>query len=57
MLLLGVYRDNEIDEKHPLFKVLTELNRERTLQTVLLKRMSFPEISQMIMRLLEQGFQ
>ena len=54
LLLLGVYRDNEIDEKHPLFKVLTELNRERTLQTVLLKRMSFPEISQMIMRILEQ---
>jgi tetratricopeptide (TPR) repeat protein/KaiC/GvpD/RAD55 family RecA-like ATPase len=54
LLLLGVYRDNEINEKHPLFKVLNELNRERTLQAILLKRMSFAEISQMIMRILEQ---
>ena len=34
--------------------VLTELNRERLLQSVPLKRMSFDDISEMIKRMLEQ---
>jgi len=54
LLLLGAYRDTDIDERHPLSPVLTELNRERLLQSVLLKRMSFDDVSEMIKQMLEQ---
>jgi tetratricopeptide (TPR) repeat protein len=54
LLLLGAYRDTDIDERHPLSPVLTELNRERLLQSAQLKRMSFDDVSEMIKRLLEQ---
>ncbi len=54
MLLLGAYRDTDIDDKHPLSPVLTELNRERLLQSIPLKRMSLNEVSEMIRQILEQ---
>jgi tetratricopeptide (TPR) repeat protein len=54
LLLLGAYRETYIDEEHPLSPVLTELNRERLLQSVPLKRLSFEDISEMIKRILEQ---
>jgi predicted ATPase/tRNA A-37 threonylcarbamoyl transferase component Bud32 len=54
MLILGAYRDTDIDEKHVLSSVLTELNRERLVKSVPLKRMSRDEISEMIKRILEQ---
>jgi len=54
LLLVGAYRDNEVDDKHPLSPVLTELNRERLLQAVLLKRMSLNDVSEMIRQILEQ---
>ena len=54
LLLLGAYRETDVDEKHPLSPVLTELNRERLLQSVSLKRMSSNDISEMIKRILEQ---
>jgi len=54
LLLLGAYRDTYVDKKHPLSPVLTELNRERLLQSVPLKRMSFNDVSEMIRRILEQ---
>jgi len=54
LLLLGAYRDTDIDERHPLSPVLTELNRERLLQPVSLKRMSFDDVSEMIKQILEQ---
>jgi adenylate cyclase len=54
LLLFGAYRDTDVDEIHPLTAVLTELNRERLLRSVPLKRMSFDDISEMIKRLLEQ---
>jgi tetratricopeptide (TPR) repeat protein len=54
LLLLGAYRDSEVDEQHPLTPVLTELNRERLLQSAQLKRMSFDDTSEMIKRVLEQ---
>jgi predicted ATPase len=34
LLLLGAYRGTYVDNKHPLFPVLTELNRERLLEDV-----------------------
>jgi predicted ATPase/KaiC/GvpD/RAD55 family RecA-like ATPase len=54
LFLLGAYRDTDVDEKHPLIPVLTELNRERLLQSVQLKRMSFDDTSEMIKQILEQ---
>ncbi len=54
MLLLGAYRDVYVNEKHSLFPVLTELNRERLLQSVPLKRLSFNDASEMIKRILAQ---
>ncbi len=54
LLLLGAYRDTDIDDRHPLSPVLTELNRERLLQSVLLKRMSLTDASEMIKQILEQ---
>ena len=54
LLLLGAYRSTDIDSKHPLTPVLTELNRERLPQSVSLKRMSLDDISEMIKQILEQ---
>lgn len=54
LLLLGAYRDTYVDEQHPLSAVLTELNRERLLQSVPLERMSFDDVSEMIKQILEQ---
>jgi tetratricopeptide (TPR) repeat protein/KaiC/GvpD/RAD55 family RecA-like ATPase len=54
MLLLGAYRSTDIDSKHPLTPILTELNRERLPQSVSLKRMSLNDISEMIKQMLEQ---
>jgi tetratricopeptide (TPR) repeat protein/KaiC/GvpD/RAD55 family RecA-like ATPase len=54
LLLLGAYRDTYVDDQHPLSPVLAELNRERLLQSVPLKRMSFDDVSEMTRRILEQ---
>jgi len=54
LVLLGAYRETDIDERHPLPPVLRELNRERLLQTVPLKHMSFDDVSEMIKQILEQ---
>jgi len=54
LLLLGAYRSTDIDAKHPLTSVLTELNRERLLRSVQLKRMNFEDVSEMIKSILEQ---
>ena len=54
MLLLGTYRHTDIDDKHPLSSVLTELNRERLLQPIRLRRMSLNDTSEMIKQMLEQ---
>lgn len=54
LLLLGAYRDTDIDSKHPLTPVLAELNRERLPQSIHLKRMSLSDVSEMIKSILEQ---
>jgi tetratricopeptide (TPR) repeat protein/KaiC/GvpD/RAD55 family RecA-like ATPase len=54
LLLLGAYRSTDINDKHPLTPVLTELKRERLPQSVSLKRMSLDDISEMIKQILEQ---
>jgi predicted ATPase len=54
LLVLGAYRSTDIDAKHPLTPVLTELDRERIPQSVSLKRMSLEDVSEMIKQMLEQ---
>jgi len=54
LLLLGAYRSGEVDAKHPLTPVLTDLNREGLAQSILLKRMSPSDASEMIKSILEQ---
>jgi tetratricopeptide (TPR) repeat protein len=54
LLVLGAYRDTYVDESHPLYAVLTELNRERLLQSIPLKRLSFADVIEMIKQILEQ---
>jgi len=54
LLLLGAYRSTDLDSKHPLTQVLTELNRERLPQSVSLKRMSLSDVSEMVKSILEQ---
>jgi tetratricopeptide (TPR) repeat protein len=54
LLLLGAYRETDIDDKHSLSSVLAELNRERLLQSVPLKRLSFDDVVEMMRRILEQ---
>jgi len=54
LLLLGAYRSSEIDADHPLSPILMELNRERLLQSVQLKRMPLDDVSEMIKHMLEQ---
>jgi pentatricopeptide repeat protein len=54
LLLLGEYRDTDIDKEHPLFPIRTELNRERLLRSIHLKRMSMQDIEEMIEQLLGQ---
>jgi tetratricopeptide (TPR) repeat protein len=54
LLLLGAYRSTDIDAKHPLTPVLSELNRESLPQSIRLKRMSLSDVSEMIRNILEQ---
>jgi predicted ATPase/KaiC/GvpD/RAD55 family RecA-like ATPase len=54
LLLLGAYRSTDIDAKHPLTPVLTELKRERLPRSVSLKRMSPEDTSEIIRQILEQ---
>jgi len=54
LLLLGAYRSTDVNAKHPLTPILTELNRERLPEFVSLKRMSLNDISEMVKQMLEQ---
>lgn len=54
LLILGVYRSENVDSKHLLTPVLGELNRERLSQSISLKRMSLEDVSEMIKHLLDQ---
>ncbi len=48
ILLLGTYRDVELDRTHPLTTVLRELNRERLYNRVLVRRLSPEHVAEMI---------
>ena len=55
LLLLGSYRDSEVEENNPLSPVLAELNRARLLQSVQLKRLSNDDVAQLIRQIFSQS--
>ncbi len=54
LLVLGAYRNTDVDDAHPLSPILAELNRERLLQSVELKRMPFDDVQETVKRILEK---
>jgi len=54
ILLLGAYRDTDVDETHPLFPLLSDLKRSQQLQSIRLNRLSLDEVSGMIKEILIQ---
>lgn len=54
LFLLGAYRDSEIEEKHPLSPIISELNRIRLLQFIQLNRMSKDDTAKFVLELLGQ---
>jgi DNA-binding SARP family transcriptional activator len=48
LLILGTYRDTEVDEADPLARALAELRRARTLQTLRLEGLDEEEVAAMI---------
>jgi tetratricopeptide (TPR) repeat protein len=48
LLLLGTYRDVELDRNHPLANVLREMNRERLYTRILLRRLAPEQVGEMI---------
>ncbi len=48
LLILGAYRDVELDRQHPLADVLREMNRERLYQRILLRRLDVEGVRAMI---------
>ena len=54
LVILSAYRESDINEKHPLSSILMELNRERLVRAISLKRMSPNDITDMIKQSLEQ---
>ncbi len=54
LLVLGAYRDSEIEDGDLLSSVLVDLNRARLLQTVKLKRLSCDEATQLVTQIIGQ---
>ena len=48
LIVVGTYRDVEIDRRHPLSEVLAELRRERLYERVLLRGLSESEVTDLI---------
>jgi PAS domain S-box-containing protein len=49
LLMLGAYRDNEVNPAHPLILTLEELNKSQvTVNTITLKPLSFEEINDLV---------
>jgi tetratricopeptide (TPR) repeat protein len=54
LILVGTYRDVELDRGHPLSAVLAELRRERLYERVLLRGLSEPEVKELIEAISQQ---
>jgi predicted ATPase len=54
LIVIGTYRDVELDRRHPLSTVLGELRRERLYQRVLLRGLSESEVKELIEAISQQ---
>jgi DNA-binding NarL/FixJ family response regulator len=50
LLVVGLYRDGDVDRDHPLFAVLAELRREPGTQALRLRGLSEPEVADFLNR-------
>lgn len=53
LLILGAYREIELERTHPLSRLLTDLNRERLLTRERLRRLNLQETDELLVQLLE----
>ena len=54
VLVLGTYRDGDVDLSHPLARVISQLGRQRLLERVSLRRLSFDGVRAMLRALAGQ---
>jgi DNA-binding SARP family transcriptional activator/regulation of enolase protein 1 (concanavalin A-like superfamily) len=54
LLILGTYRDVEVEAQHPLERTLAALNRERLSERISLRRLSKPAVAEMVAALLDE---
>ena len=54
LLVLGTYRDDEVDLQHPLARVIGQLGRRRLIDRVSLRRLSFDGVRAMVQALAKQ---
>ena len=54
VLVLGTYRDVDVDLSHPLARVISQLGRQRLLERVSLRRLSFDGVRAMLRALAGQ---
>src|SRR5262249_7887844 len=54
LIVIGTYRDVELDRRHPLSAVLGELRRERLYQRMLLRGLSESEVKELIEAISQQ---
>jgi tetratricopeptide (TPR) repeat protein len=54
LLVVGTYRDVELDRSHPLSAMLAELRRERLYERMLLRGLSEPEVKELIEAIYQQ---
>src|SRR5262249_26436978 len=54
LVVVGTYRDVELDRSHPLSAVLAELRRERLYQRLLLRGLSESEVKELIEAIWQQ---
>jgi predicted ATPase len=55
LLIVGTYRDTELDHKHPLAAVLTSLRRERAFEVVALKGLSVVGVEELVHSFLSEA--
>jgi class 3 adenylate cyclase/regulation of enolase protein 1 (concanavalin A-like superfamily) len=54
LLIVGTYRDVELDTRHPLERTLAAMNRERLYQRLALRRLSEAALAQMVAAILNE---
>ena len=48
LLLVGAYRDNEVDESHPLVAILAEIERQRAITRIALRPLELAHVTELI---------